>query len=184
MKHVLACIFCLSLISCGGGGGDTQSSTTNPVETVPPNQNPIPSEPSVGTTPVEIPQPPPPLEPIVIPDPMPVDPTPPVIDNPIPPIVSPTQPSDPYTHAVAPNRTVVPPAPPVGMYSIYRSELTNSTTPWNEYIGSFSSLEEAEARFKKEDDPLMYGEGFQYLIMTGIPNDVYWFSWPCSCIPR
>jgi hypothetical protein len=176
VKYILSPLFCLSLVSCGGGGTDTPI-TQPPVESTPPIQNPTQPDSPVATNPIDIPQPPPPLEPVVVVPPMPVDPTPPTIDNS-------TEPSNSYVHGVAPNRTTVPPTPPVGMYSIYRSELTNSTTPWNEYIGSFKSLDEAEARFKNDDDPLMYGEEFQYLIMTGIPNDIYWFSWPCSCIPR
>lgn len=183
MKPFLTILVCLSLISCGGGGDEVQP--TPPVAALPPEQIPTspPNEqPPVGTEPIEIPLPPPPLEPVIVPEPMPAEPLPPVVETHQPPVA--TNPNDPYTHGVAPNRTTVPPTPPVGMYSIYRSELTNSTTPWNEYIGSFYSLEEAEARFKKEGEPLMYGEGFQYLIMTGNPNEFYGFSWPCVCIPR
>jgi hypothetical protein len=182
LKSLLTIVTCLSLASCGGGNGEE----TQPVASSPPTQTPIPVIPNeplpIGNEPIEIPLPPLPLEPVVIPEPMPVESNPPIVETPTPPITA--NPFDPYTHGVASNRTTVSPTPPVGMYSIYRSELTNSITPWNEYIGSFHSLEEAEARFKKDDEPLMYGEGFQYLIMTGIPNDIYSFSWPCTCIPR
>lgn len=200
LRQLLIIIFCFGLVSCGGGN-DGELST--PIESLPPSQNPAPinsnQDAPISNEPIEIPAPPLPLEPIINPDPIPIElippainptpipseTTPPAINNPqLPVIESPSEPFDPYTHPIAFNRTIVPPNPPVGMYSIYRSELTNSTTPWNEYIGSFNTLDEAEARFRKEGEPLMYGEGFQYLIMTGKPNEFYGFSWPCVCIPR
>ena len=183
MNKLLTLIICLSLAACGGGEESVQNPVPTPVgeqPTIPP-VDPVPQP----TEPIEIPPPPPALEPIVVPEPMPIDPNPPIGNNPSEPVAeNPSQSLDPYTHPIAPNRTTVPPTPPVGMYSIYRTELTNSLTPWNEYIGSYYSLDEAEARFKKNDEPLMYGEGYQYLIMTGTPNDIYSFSWPCVCIPR
>lgn len=187
MNNLLTFIIFLSLTACGGGNGDESTSPTNPIAEQPPIQpiDPLPpSEIPQPMEPIEIPPPPPALEPIIVPEPMPIDHFPPVGNNPIPPIVENPSADDPYSHPIAPNRTTVPPTPPVGMYSIYRTELTNSPTPWNEFVGSFYSLDEAEARFKKDGEPLMYGEGYQYMIMTGKPNDIYSFSWPCVCIPR
>jgi hypothetical protein len=174
LKKLLSIIACLSLVSCGGGGGNEPTSST-PVSTTTPTTTTDPSPTTTPTEPVVAPPQTEPYEPPIT-TPVSADPTPPVVENP------PT--TDTNTQPIAPNRTTATPAPPAGRFSIYRSELTNSPTPWNELIGSFSTLEEADARFHDDNDPLMYGEGYQYLIMTGTPNDIYSYSWTCNCIPR
>jgi hypothetical protein len=82
---------------------------------------------------------------------------------------------------VAVERTTVRPVPPVGKFTIYRQELTNSLTPWYEVVGSFDTLAEANARFTSGEG-LMWREEYQYIIMSGYNGEVWGYNWQRMCI--